>query len=87
MIKIHYTEYFIEKVSALSPEIKKALKKKLSLMMKNPRHPSLGAKKVQGQEGIFEASITRGIRMTWQYSEDGILLRNIDEHDKALKKP
>lgn len=87
MIKIHYTEYFVEKVSALSPEVKKALKKKLSLMMKNPRHPSLRVKKIQGQEGIFEASITMSVRMTWQYTEDGILLRNIDEHDKALKKP
>lgn len=87
MIKIHYTEYFIEKVSGLSPEIKKALRKKLSLMMENPRHPSLRAKKVKGIEGIFEASITMGIRMTWEYTEDGIMLRNIDEHDKALKNP
>jgi len=87
MIKIHYTEYFIEKVSKLSPKIKRALKNKLSLMLENPRHPSLRAKKVQGYEGIFEASITMGIRMTWQYTEDGILLRNIDEHDRALKNP
>lgn len=28
-----------------------------------------------------------GIRMTWEYSEDGILLRNIDKHDKALNNP
>ncbi len=87
MIKIHYTEYFVEQVSKLAPRIKKALKNKLSLMMENPRHPSLRAKKVQGYEDIFEASITMGIRMTWQYTEDGILLRNIDEHDRALKNP
>lgn len=87
MIKVHYTEYFIEKVSEFSPEIKKALKNKLSLMIENPRHPSLRAKKIKGHEGIFEVSITMGIRMTWEYTEDGILLRNIDKHDKALKNP
>ena len=87
MIRIRYTEYFVEKVSELSPEIKKTLKKKLSLMMENPRHPSLRAKKVWGHEDIFEASITMGLRITWQYTEDGILLRNIGEHDKALKNP
>lgn len=87
MIKVHYTEYFIKKVSELSPEIKKALKNKLSLMIESPRHPSLRAKKIKGYEGIFETSITMGIRMTWEYTEDGILLRNIDKHDKALKNP
>ena len=32
-------------------------------------------------------TITMGIRMTWQFTEEGILLRNIGEHDKTLKKP
>jgi hypothetical protein len=27
------------------------------------------------------------IRMTWEYFEDGILLRNIGEHDRTLKRP
>jgi mRNA-degrading endonuclease YafQ of YafQ-DinJ toxin-antitoxin module len=57
------------------------------MMMHNPRHPSLHTKKIQGHEDIFEASITMDIRMTWQYMDDGILLRNIGEHDKTLKKP
>ncbi|MBF7084424.1 hypothetical protein IT084_15845 [Desulfallas sp. Bu1-1] len=86
-MKVYYTEYFNEKVKELSPEVKKALKHKLSLMMHNPRHPSLRTKKIQGHEDIFEASITMDIRMTWQYMDDGILLRNIGEHDKTLKKP
>lgn len=32
-------------------------------------------------------TITMGIRMTWEFIDDGILLRNIGEHDKTLKKP
>ena len=86
-MNVHYTELFQEKVKQLPVEVKRALRSKLELMVENPRHPSLRVKKLQGQTGIFEASITMSVRMTWQYSEDGILLRNIGEHDQTLKKP
>jgi mRNA-degrading endonuclease YafQ of YafQ-DinJ toxin-antitoxin module len=55
--------------------------------MENPRHPSLRTKEIRGQDNIFEASITMDIRMTWQYTEEVILLRNIGKHDTTLKKP
>ena len=87
MLNIYYTELFLEKIALLSLDTKKALKAKLNLMVENPRHPSLRTKKIQGQEGIFEASVTMDIRLTWQYTEDGILLRNIGGHDKTLKNP
>ena len=86
-MKIQYTELFRKKVEILPVDIKKALRIKLELMVENPRHPSLRTKKIQGQEGIFEASVTMGIRMTWQYTEGGILLRNTGEHDTTLKNP
>ena len=86
-MNVYYTELFEQKVKELLVEIKKVLRAKLDLMIENPRHPSLRVKKIQGQAAIFEASITMSIRLTWQYSEDGILLRNIGEHDQTLKKP
>jgi len=86
-MNIYYSELFAEKVRQLPDEVKRILKKKLELMLENPRHPSLRTKKIEGQDNIFEASITMDIRMTWQYTEDGILLRNIGEHDKTLKNP
>jgi mRNA interferase RelE/StbE len=84
-MKIHYSDKFAENAEKLPKDIKKILKGKLEIMFENPRHPSLRTKKIQGQANIFESSITIGIRMTWQYTEDGILLRNIGEHDKTLK--
>ncbi len=84
---IEYSDSFREGVQRLSPEAKKQLKKKLELMVENPRHPSLRSKKIQGIDGIFEASVNMDIRMTWQYTEDGILLRKIGEHDKTLSNP
>lgn len=86
-MKIQYSENFAASVQNLSKEAKKALKQKLGIMLQNPRHPSLRTKKIQGQDGIFEASITMNIRITWEYTEDGIFLRNIGEHDKTLKNP
>jgi mRNA-degrading endonuclease YafQ of YafQ-DinJ toxin-antitoxin module len=87
-MKFIYSDYFIENVSKLSYEVRKVLKEKLSLIYRNPRHPSLRVKKIQGQEDIFEASIAMDIRMTWQYiKKDVILLRKIGRHDKTLKNP
>jgi mRNA interferase RelE/StbE len=84
---IEYSDSFREGVRRLSPEAKKQLRKKFELMVENPRHPSLRSKKIQGIDGIFEASVNMDIRMTWQYAEDGILLRRIGEHDKTLSNP
>jgi mRNA-degrading endonuclease RelE of RelBE toxin-antitoxin system len=86
-MNIFYSELFADKAEQLPIEIRRALKKKLELLIENPRHPSLRTKKIQRQDSIFEASITMDIRMTWQYTEDGILLRNIGEHDRTLKNP
>ncbi|MDD3023146.1 MAG: hypothetical protein PHE26_04525 [Syntrophomonadaceae bacterium] len=86
-MNIYYSELFAEKVKLLSLEARRALKHKLELMIEDPGHPSLRSKKIHGQDKIFEASISMSIRMTWQYTGDGILLRNIGEHDKILKNP
>ena len=63
------------------------LEKFLLLIESNPQHPSLRTKKIQGTDEIFEASITMGIRVTFQYIKpDTIYLRNVGEHDLTLKR-
>lgn len=69
-MKIYYSELFAQKVAAQEENVKKVLKKKLMLLIENPKHPSLRVKKIQGQKNIFEASITMSIRITWQYYND-----------------
>ena len=86
-MKYYYSNLFKQKTKLLEENVKKALKNKLELMEKNPKHPSLRTKKIKGTKDIYEASITMNYRMTWQYYKDGILLRNIGEHDKTLKNP
>ena len=87
MMKVYYSELFVQKTAAQNKVVKRTLKKKLKLLIENPRHPSLRVKKIKGQNHVFEASITMKIRITWQYYNDGILLRNLGEHDKTLGKP
>lgn len=86
-MKIVFSDRFIERYNRLEKEMQDKVKAKLKLMSENPMHPSLRTKRVQGTENIFEASINMSIRMTWQYVESGILLRNVGEHDETLKNP
>ncbi len=86
-MNIYFLDLFLEGVKKLPADVKKVLKKKLDIMADDPRHPSLRTKKIKGHENIFEASITMNMRMTGEYFEDGILLRNIGEHDKTLNNP
>jgi len=53
----------------------------LQLIEENPQHPSLRTKKIQGTDGIFEASINMAIRVTFHYEKSNtIYLRNVGEH-------
>ena len=81
------SDKFKENYSKLNDGIKNKVKGKLKLMAANPMHPSLRTKRLLGTQNIFEASINMGIRMTWQYTDNGILLRNIGKHDDTLKDP
>ena len=90
MPNLHRSERFMK-------ELKKLLKKGvltveqvekfLKMIEQNPQHPSLRTKKIQGTDGIFEASITMAIRVTFHYVKpDTIYLRNVGEHDLTLKR-
>lgn len=86
-MNIYFSDHFLKSVRQLPDDIKKSLKEKLGYMVDDPKHPSLRTKKIKGNDKIFEASITMNIRMTWEYYEDGLLLRNIGGHDKTLNNP
>lgn len=82
-----FTDRFKKSYKKLTGEEKKLLHKKLNLMSKNPYHPLLRTKKVQGASGIFECSVNMAIRMTWQYDGESIALRVVGSHDEILKNP
>jgi len=86
MIKLQWTQSFKKDYQNLPENLKEQTQKQLSIMVENPRHPSLRIKKMSGTQNIWEARITRGYRVTFQIEGEIFLLRRIGGHD-ILKKP
>ena len=90
-MKIQVTQRFRRSFQRLTPVEQKIFQKQIELFLQNPYapyHPSLRIKKIQGTAEIFECSINKYIRMTWQYYQsEYIVLRNIGKHDHTLKNP
>ena len=85
-MKVQTTRLFDQDYSRLPSNIKDRADKQLALLMENPRHPSLGLKKVRGTADIWEARITRGYRITPTIVGDTCILRRIGVHD-VLRRP
>jgi mRNA interferase RelE/StbE len=82
------TERFKREFKKLSQANRAAFEKQIRKFFANPKppfHPSLRIKKIQGTEHVFELTITMGVRMTFEFNGDTIILRNIGEHDKTFK--
>lgn len=84
-MEILYTNRFKKDYKKLSLHIQKIVKDKILMLQNDPMHPSLRTKKIKGSKDIFECSVNMGIRITWQYIRQDILLRTVGEHDITLK--
>jgi mRNA-degrading endonuclease RelE of RelBE toxin-antitoxin system len=71
----------------LNEEEKAIARKAIKNLAMDIRYPALRTKKVKGTEYIWEARVSRSLRMTFQIERDTILLRNIGHHDEALERP
>ena len=80
------TKVFQKNLKRLTRDEQRRAARKLNILIENPFHPSLRAKKVKSLEGIFECTISDDIRVLWKY-EGGevILLLDIGRH-KILDK-
>ena len=80
------TERFKKDFKHLPNEIQNKLPLILERFLTDWRHPSLGVKKMEGCEKIWELRITRNYRVTFQFSEGNILLRRTGTHN-ILRHP
>ena len=85
-MKLLLTERFRRDYSRLPTAIQDEVEEKLDLLLKNPRHPSLQVKKMQGTAGIWELRVTQGYRLTFQIERGSYLLRKVGSHD-ILRRP
>ena len=80
--QITYTKRFEKHLKALSQTEKNQIRKKVAILAKNPFHPSLRTKRIQGTEDLFECSVNMDIRIIWYYENDQlILLLDVGHHD------
>jgi mRNA-degrading endonuclease RelE of RelBE toxin-antitoxin system len=87
-LRLTRTERFKKSVLELDVRTREKLRKQLEILISNPRHPSLGIKKIKGTKTIFEARVNDRYRFTFEYGEKGeIILRVVGTHNSALKKP
>ncbi|MCL6445645.1 MAG: cytotoxin [Alicyclobacillus sp.] len=88
MTTLKFTTRFEKSLQRLDPASQKAVAKALRLLLKDPHHPSLRTRKMEGRDHVFEASANMDIRITFHYEKpDTIVLRNCGHHDDALSKP
>ena len=88
MPKIRFTSRFLKSFARLPVHVQEKVKKQLTLLAENPRHPSLQTKPIQGASGIYEARVDVDYRLTYERDKDDTLvLRAVGRHDEVLKKP
>ena len=86
-MKLARTDRFKKAYKKLTEEEKKAADKALSFLASDMGHPSLRVRKIEGTKGIWEASASKSIRLSFELRDDTLVLRNIGDHDKVLKSP
>ena len=87
-LKLTRTQRFKNNVLDLDPRTREKLRKQLGVLVSNPRHPSLGVKKIKGTKSIFEGRVDDHYRFTFEYGEkNDIILRVVGPHNSTLKKP
>ena len=84
---ILFTEQFEQAYEKLTNAEKRSVRKALTLLGDNPKHPGLRVKKMEGRKNIWEARSSKRLRMTFEMVGEIIFMRNVGEHDKVLKKP
>ncbi len=85
-MELRFSASFGSDYRNLPHHLQVTLEKKLGMLLKNPRYPSLNVKKMEGFGYIFEARITKGYRFTFQKEKYGYLIRRAGPHD-ILRNP
>jgi mRNA-degrading endonuclease YafQ of YafQ-DinJ toxin-antitoxin module len=80
------TRAFDRTFRRLSKSVRSSTYDKLQRYLEDPGHPSLRVKRMQGTARIWEMSVTMNYRITFELTDDKMILRRIGTHD-VLRKP
>lgn len=80
-MKLDFTKQFVRDYRKLPLHIQKQIDQKLEFLLEDIQHPSLRAHKMQGQDGVWEGSITMNYRFTFQIVSERYFMRRVGTHD------
>lgn len=86
-MKVALTARFEKAYQRLNQPQRRAVEKALSFVVNNIRHPSLRVKKIEGTTGIWEARASKSIRLSFEFRDDTLVLRNVGGHNEVLRGP
>jgi len=86
-IRLSIPKSFKKSLDKKEPLLRASILDCLHTLSDNPRHPSLQTHKVRGTPGVFEAYVDKANRVTFQYGNDCIVLRNHCNHDIIKRSP
>jgi mRNA interferase RelE/StbE len=81
-MKYERTPPFKREFKKFPVDVRRALKKQITFLLRDIRHPSLRAKKYGGVANVWQARVTDNVRFYFQITSDTYLLLNIRKHPK-----
>lgn len=79
-MKIRRTERFKKDYQKLPEDVPERVDRKLRLLLRDPRHPSLRVHKVRGVEGLWEFSVTMNYRLLFEIEGEHYVLLRVGPH-------
>jgi hypothetical protein len=81
-VQARRTRRFDRDLAGAPPPIQQTFEKQLALLLSNPRHPSLRARKYDEARGHLAARVTRDWRFYFTIEAGAYMLRTIRSHPK-----
>lgn len=81
-MRLILSERFRRSYDDAPPEIRRAIERRLTLLLENLRHPSLRAKKYDESRGIWQARVNRDWRFYSRIEGDTYQLIDVMPHPK-----
>lgn len=81
-MRAFYTKRFLEHYAKAPPTIKRAVDRRIALLVQNLRHPSLRAKKYDEARDIWQARVNGGWRLYFTIEGDTYRLLALFPHPK-----
>jgi len=86
-VKIARTARFKKAWRELNHEERELARKALRNLVTDLRYPALRVKRMKGVQRLWEARVSRSLRMTFEIEGDTLILRNIGRHEETLERP